>query len=87
MEAGADRTTAPLPDHRRVDEGDAVLGRCRPQAGDSVRVDFSVDRGAWVTHRLAFFPPLLPVAVGPMAASPTEGGMAVTFSRFRVQPM
>jgi len=57
------------------------------RAGDSLRADFSVDHQAWITHRLAFFPPSLPVAVGPMAASPNEGGMAVTFTRFAVQPM
>ncbi|MFN8076208.1 MAG: DUF1349 domain-containing protein [Kineosporiaceae bacterium] len=68
-------------------EAPQVLAVRVRRAGDSLTVDFAVDGGMWATHRLAFFPPALPVGVGPMAASPTEGGMAVTFTGFTVQPV
>lgn len=77
----SDWSQAPLP------EPPQLLGVRVTRSGDSLTVDFAVDGSDWTTHRMAFFPPQLPVAVGPMAASPTEGGMAVTFTGFSVRPV
>lgn len=54
--------------------------------GDSVAVCYALEGQDWREHRLAFFPPDLPVSVGPMAGSPAGPGFEVCFRGFDVQP-
>jgi uncharacterized protein len=54
--------------------------------GDALTIDYAVDGRRWHLHRMAFFPPALPVLVGPMAASPDGQGFAVEFTGLTVDP-
>lgn len=60
------------------------LGLRLRRAGDALTVEYAVDGGGWTMHRIAYFPPSLPVSVGPMAASPRGDGFEVRFARFEV---
>ncbi len=54
--------------------------------GDALGIDFSVDGVFWTRHREAYLPAMLPVSVGPMAASPRGGGFTVVFRDLVVAP-
>jgi regulation of enolase protein 1 (concanavalin A-like superfamily) len=62
-----------------------TLGLRLRRSGNALSVEYAVDGGAWVMHRLAYLPPALPVSVGPIAASPRGGGFEVRFRGFDVQ--
>lgn len=52
--------------------------------GDAVRIDYSFDDFTYLMLRLAYFPPDVPVQIGPMAAAPTGSGFSVTFEQLTV---
>ncbi len=54
--------------------------------GDAIRVQYRNAEGGWVAVRLAFFPPDLPLLVGPMCCSPMRGGFEVVFHDFTLGP-
>jgi uncharacterized protein len=54
--------------------------------GDAIRVQYRDAGGGWVPVRLAYFPPELPLHVGPMCCSPRRGGFKATFHSFAVGP-
>ncbi len=65
------------------------LGLRLTRERDALRIEYRTTAaegspGPWQTHRLAYLPPALAVAVGPMAASPQGGGMQVRFKDFRI---
>lgn len=60
---------------------DLRLTRCR----DAVWVQYRVAE-YWKMLRLAYFPPDLPVQVGPMCCSPSRAGLVVTFERYALTP-
>jgi len=77
----SDWSVIPLPDnppaiHLRLD-----------RKGDGLEVYFSVDGTRFTLARLAYFPPVPEVLVGPMACSPEGEGFEVEFSGLQVGPL
>ncbi len=54
---------------------------------DTVQVSYSRDNQAWSVIRLAYFPPLVPVKIGMMAAAPGKEPLEVTFDHFSIGPL
>lgn len=76
----SDWSMTPLPRHA------GWVGIRLERAGDAVAVSFALADDVWHRHRVAFFPPDLPVSVGPTAASPAGPGFEVRFRGFEVRP-
>jgi regulation of enolase protein 1 (concanavalin A-like superfamily) len=60
------------------------------RSGDALTVEYALGPAdgevvAWQLHRLAWFPPQVPVLVGPMAAAPDGSGFTARFSRWEIQ--
>jgi regulation of enolase protein 1 (concanavalin A-like superfamily) len=53
--------------------------------GDSLVIDYAVDGGPWLAHRVAFLPPGLRAFVGPMAVSPEGAGFEVRLRGWNLQ--
>jgi regulation of enolase protein 1 (concanavalin A-like superfamily) len=54
---------------------------------DTVQVSYSRDNQHWAMIRLAYFPPLVPVSIGMMAAAPGKEALEVTFDHFSIGPL
>lgn len=55
------------------------------RAGDAVRVDYALDGQHFQMLRLAYFPPNVPVGIGPMACSPKRAGFKAQFTNFKLE--
>lgn len=55
--------------------------------GDYVQIQYSFDNKDFNMLRLAYFPPNVPVQVGPVAAAPGKESFEVVFEDFQVKPV
>ena len=55
--------------------------------GDYVEISYSFDNQHYSMLRLAYFPPIVAVQIGLVAASPGSDSFTVTFDDFRVKPV
>lgn len=77
----SDWSQMPLP------PGQGALGLRLTRVGDAVWLHYATEVGAgaqWTLFRLAPFPKGMAAEVGPMACSPSRGGLEVTFQAFQL---
>jgi uncharacterized protein len=79
---------------REFSDWSVIPIKTRPEAvwlrlertGDAVRVDYALDGEHYEMLRLAYFPPSVPVSIGPMACSPKRAGFKAQFTNFKLEP-